>query len=104
MSGAEGDESDLREMQEEDPMRVRGSFYLAQPGMEGFGTKQKSKSPRGAKRAYSNKIGFPKKKAKLRLEPLANRNNNGLTYQTQQPVEVDGQDPLRVSNQHQLYN
>ena len=67
----------------------------------GFGSRkqQKSKSPKGGyhKRAFSNKIGLPKKKAKLRLEPLANRNAAGLTYNTQQHPIVEADDPLRVS-------
>ena len=48
----------------DDPMRVRGSFYLAKDGFggkEGFGGKQASKSPR-SKKISPNRLGLPKKK------------------------------------------
>ena len=63
---------------DEDPMRVRGSFYLASSG-NGFGAKagganQNSKSPRAKKVNPTGRLGHPKKKMKLRLEPLGPRN------------------------------
>ena len=62
---------------QDDPMRVRGSFYFAKAGKGGFGT-GKSKSPRGPaatkKISPTGRLGFPKKKAKLKLEPLGHRN------------------------------
>ena len=62
-------------------MRVRGSFYLAKAGKGGFGTgtgNNKSKSPRGSaamakKVSPAGRLGYPKKKAKLKLEPLGHR-------------------------------
>ena len=59
----------------EDPMRVRGSFYMAKPGKGAFGA-GKSKSPRGVgkKPSPTGRLGLPKKKAKLKLEPLGPRN------------------------------
>ena len=62
--------------EEDDPMRVRGSFYLAtKSGTKGFGM-GKSKSPRGGpkKQSPNGRLGMPKKKAKLKLEPLGPRN------------------------------
>ena len=56
-------------------MRVRGSFYMAK-GMDKFASKQgggQSKSPRQKKQS-PHRINLPKKKAKLRLEPLGHRN------------------------------
>jgi hypothetical protein len=57
---------------EEDPMRVRGSFYMAKSGggMAGFGKAMKQPL---SKKQSPNRIGLPKKKAKLRLEPLKPR-------------------------------
>ena len=84
-------------------MRVRGSFYLAK-GKGGFGT-GKSKSPRGAgkKPSPSGRLGLPKKKAKLKLEPIGPRNigvrasGSGVNKQID---EVEGEqlmmDPIRV--------
>ena len=70
------DQSDRDQFVTEDPMRVRGSFYLAKQG-EPFGQKvkqqQNSKSPR-QKKSQQNRLGFPKKKAKLKLAPLGPRN------------------------------
>lgn len=57
---------------DDDPMRVRGSFYLAKTGKSGFGT-GKSKSPRAKKVSPNSHLGLPKKKAKLKLEPLGPR-------------------------------
>lgn len=70
----DGAENDPKAEAEEDPMRVRGSFYMAKNGAGGFGALAGlSKSPR-EKRAGGTRIAsFPKKKAKLRLEPLKPR-------------------------------
>lgn len=63
-------------------MRVRGSFYMAKSGaggFGGFGEKAVVKSPRDKKSTSpggGNKFMVPKKKAKLRLEPLKGRNGS----------------------------
>ena len=72
---------------EEDPMRVRGSFYMAKSGaggFGGFGEKAVIKSPRDKKSTSpgGGKFMVPKKKAKLRLEPLKGRNGARVNHQT----------------------
>jgi hypothetical protein len=59
-------------------MRVRGSFYMAKSGGGAFGCfDEKPKFTGKGKKSTSpanGKLNFPKKKAKLRLEPLKGRN------------------------------
>lgn len=88
----------------DDPMRVRGSFYLAKDGFggkEGFGGKQASKSPR-SKKISPNRLGLPKKKKQLRLAPLGVNKPTGLQPYPEMAGQpgMEGADPLRVSRAH----
>ena len=56
---------------EDDPMRVRGSFYMAKSGGGAFGCFDEEKpkfNPKGKKSTSpgNGKLNFPKKKVKLR--------------------------------------
>ena len=87
---SQADTSERDQYATEDPMRVRGSFYLAKPN-EAFARRmqqqhKQSKSPR-QKKVSPNRLGFPKKKAKLKLAPLGPRGigvNN-----SNQPATID---------------
>ena len=83
---------------DEDPMRVRGSFYLAKAGKSGFGAGAKQKSPRPKKVSPNGRLGLPKKKAKLRLEPLGPRNMHIRNSNTGRNIltgidDIDGEQP-----------
>lgn len=86
----------------DDPMRVRGSFYLGKTGMDGFGGNQASKSPKSKKVSPPNRIGYPKKKKQLRLAPLGINKPSGVQPYPEMAGQpgLDGGDPLRVSRAH----
>lgn len=98
----------------EDPMRVRGSFYLAKPGGtgQGFSMQQSTHQtkPRGTRQKEHSidRILKPKKKAKLKLAPLAPRQYALNLDQNQFPTSDEfesrpeansAQQPVRVRDE-----
>ncbi len=75
---AEPEQKRMTASLDDDPMRVRGSFYMAKSGQGAFGCFDQEKPKFSAKGKKSTspgngKLNFPKKKTKLRqlkLEPL----------------------------------
>lgn len=73
-------------------MRVRGSFYMAKklekPIGKSGGAGADSKSPR-QKKLSPNRLNLPKKKQKLRLEPLGPRSVAARPFATAQAQNAD---------------
>ena len=84
----------------DDPMRVRGSFYMAKGLDKPVGKQHRpepafgQKSPRN-KKLSPNRISLPKKKQKLRLEPLGPRTTAARPFATADAPNADNAQQLQ---------